>query len=95
MLLTVLFSWIHDNTKETHSGYFWSFVCFLVLSIVSMVLKIQIGMWDRKRGNILNSKTPNTLFMAYLESEKNQTQTEPEEDEIDDDAYFCQHSIHA
>ena len=70
MLLALLFSYIHDKTLETESGYFWSLICFLILSMFSMILKVQIGIWDAKRGNILNSKHPYEEFMEYIEEKQ-------------------------
>jgi len=70
MLLALLFSYIHDNSLDTHAGYFWSLICFLSLSFVSMYIKIQIGIWDQERGNIFNSSTPHEKFMAHVENQK-------------------------
>lgn len=65
MTLTYVFSKIHDATKATSDGYYWSVIAFLVLSLLSFVLKIKIGMWDKGRGSILNSKTPYQDFISY------------------------------
>ena len=65
MILSYLFSFIHDKTLKYKNGYFWSLLFFLTLSMISFKIKMLIGEWDTRRGSILNSKTPYKDYIAY------------------------------
>lgn len=65
MAATYFFNSIHDETIENDNGYFWSIVFFLSMACISMGIKLAIGIWDRQRGCILDSKTPSEDFLMY------------------------------
>ena len=48
-------------------GYYWSNVFFLVLGALSFILKLMLGQWDHKRGDIFNSLNPFEAYQDYLE----------------------------
>ena len=52
-------SYIHDSTMNVNQGYFWTFIAFIMLSVISISIKIILLKWDAKnRGGILQSRTP-------------------------------------
>lgn len=65
MTMTYFFSTIHDMTQSTNDGYYWSVVSFTALSFVGLILKINIGIWDKSRGSILDSKKPFEDFKKF------------------------------
>ena len=55
--------YIHDQTIDVGYGYFWIYMLFIFLSIISLCLKIGIKVWDqKKRFGILQGKDPNSRF---------------------------------
>ena len=49
-----LISYIHDSTININFGYFWTILAFIILSILSLYVKIVLYQWDlRERGGIL------------------------------------------
>lgn len=65
MVATFMFNKIHDDTIGNQSGYFWSIVFYMCMACVSMGVKVAIGEWDKKRGSILDSRTPSEDFLMY------------------------------
>ena len=63
-----IISYIHDSTLSINQGYFWTFIAFISLSLLSLFLKLALLKWDaRVRGGVLESKTPQSKFIHYLQ----------------------------
>merc|ERR1712224_922327 len=79
-LMPPLIGYIVDSTKKFHHGYFWAQIAFIFFGICSVVVKVTLYRWDQEvRGGILQSKTPQVDFLAYLERQELMSQQETQQ----------------
>lgn len=70
MVIAQIFSKVHDYTLQVENGYYYSILSYLTIAIASLLVKVQLGVWNNNQGGILSNSVPYDEHVRQKHSKK-------------------------